>query len=316
MRRMLVVIVAAWLIGSFTLIAGSMAAGDFATQSLGFGASGARVRHLRTALQLDRPLGERYLAWLNGVTRLDLGHSVLYGRPAGPLVAERARHTVVLAAAAGAIAVCVGLPLGLFTGSRPESRVARAIDGITTICISIPPLLASVLVVWLAALMRWAPVAAAGPDAFSADALLTSTVLPLIVPALALAGPLAATIERIESRAITEALGAPCMIAARARGVPPHQVLWRHAARLGASSLLATSGVLGAALISGSLAVEIVTSWPGLGRLALDALLARDVVLSAACTTVAAVIVGILLVISDVLVRAIDPRLRDEAVAR
>jgi|GEM_PF-2614458 len=311
-RRGLIVIVAAWLIGSFTFVAGSFAAGDFATQSLGFGAAPSRVEALRAALHLDRPLGDRYLGWLLGILRLDAGDSVLYGRPAGPLVVERAGHTIVLAAVAGAAALGVGLVLGLVSGGNRTSWFARAIAAASTICVSIPPLLASVLFVWMAAITGLAPVAASNADAAG---LFAGAAAQLLVPALALGLPLAAAIERIQARAVADALAAPCMVAARARGVPPGQVLWRHAARLGASSVAATGGVLGGALVSGSLAVELVTSWPGLGRLALDALYARDVVLAAACAVAAALLVGILVMVSDAVVLLIDPRVRDTALA-
>jgi peptide/nickel transport system permease protein len=300
-RRGLNVAAAAWLIGSFTFIAGSAAAGDFASQSLGLGAAPARVEALRTVLQLDRPLGDRYAAWLLGIVRLDAGQSVLYGRPAGPLVLERAGYTILLAAAAGASALGAGLVLGSIGGSHRRSWMTQAIAAASTICISIPPLLASVLFVWLAAVTGLAPVGASN----------AGVAAQLIVPALALGVPLAAAIERIQARAVADALAAPCMMAARARGVPPAQVIWRHAARLGASSVAATGGVLGGALVSGSLAVELVTSWPGLGRLALDALYARDVALAAACAMAAALLVGILVMLSDAIVSLIDPRVRE-----
>jgi peptide/nickel transport system permease protein len=312
-RRALVVLAAAWLIGSFTFVAGSVAAGDFASQSLGFGAAASRVETLRATLHLDRPLAERYRAWALGLLRLDAGRSVLYGRPAGPLVLERAGHTIVLAALAGVVALGFGIVLGSISGSDRRSWIAQAIAAMSTICVSIPPLLASVLFVWMAAVTGLAPIAASGAYTTGAGDL-AGAAAQLIVPALALGVPIAAAIERIQARAVADALATPCIVAARARGVPPGQVVWRHAARLGASSVAATGGVLAGALVSGSLAVELVTSWPGLGRLAVDALYARDVVLAAACAMTAALLVGLLVVLSDAIVVLIDPRMRDTRV--
>ena len=313
-RRSLIVLAAAWLIGSFTFVAGSVAAGDFASQSLGFGAATSRVETLRATLHLDRPLADRYRSWLLGLLRFDAGHSVLYGRPVGPLVLERAGQTILLAAVAGVAALGFGVVLGSISGSNRPPWVAQAIAVISTICVSIPPLLASVLFVWMAAVTGLAPIAPSSTYATAAGDL-AGAAAQLIVPALALGVPIAAAIERIQARAVAGALATPCIVAARARGVPPGQVVWRHAARLGASSVAATGGVLGSALVSGSLAVELVTSWPGLGRLAVDALYARDVVLAATCAVAAALLVGMLVVLSDVVVWLIDPRVRDEPLA-
>jgi peptide/nickel transport system permease protein len=131
--------------------------------------------------------------------------------------------------------------------------------------------------------------------------------LPL--PALALGLPLAATLERVQSQAVAEALAEPCMTAARARGVSERQVLWRHAVKLGAKPVAAMAGLLGGMLLSGSFAVELVTSWPGLGRLTYDALRARDLYLAAGCVSAAAGFLVVGLLASDLALAALDPRI-------
>jgi peptide/nickel transport system permease protein len=255
--------------------------------------------------------------------RLDFGTSLKSERPVAGLVAERAANTAVLAVAALALAVLAGIPAGMLTGSdrgRVAGRVAgsvaagvvRAVSGLL---LSVPPLIAAILLVAVAAFTGLAPVGGMTSVTSSAGGWVewardVATHVPL--PAIALALPFVATLERVQSQAIRQALDEPSMTAALARGLSFRQMLWRHAWRLSAKPVAAVAGPIGGTLLSGSFAVEIVTSWPGLGRLTYDALIWRDIYLAAGCATAAAVFLAAGILASDVLLAWADPRIAME----
>jgi ABC-type dipeptide/oligopeptide/nickel transport system permease component len=133
----------------------------------------------------------------------------------------------------------------------------------------------------------------------------------LPVPALALAVPMAALIERLQSRATAEVLAAPHAAAALARGVSRARLVWRHLVPIAARPVVAVYGLVAGTLLSGSFAVEMVTAWPGLGRLMVDALRARDVFLVAGCATAGALVVAATNLAADLALLAIDPRTRE-----
>jgi peptide/nickel transport system permease protein len=131
------------------------------------------------------------------------------------------------------------------------------------------------------------------------------------VPTLALALPLAAGLERLQSQATAEAMTAPDLAAAAARGVPPARLVWVHAARQSLRPVLGVYGIVVGSLFSGSLAVEVVTSWPGLGRLTYEALVSRDLYLLAGCALAGATFIALGNLAADLLRALADPRVSD-----
>jgi ABC-type dipeptide/oligopeptide/nickel transport system permease component len=129
-----------------------------------------------------------------------------------------------------------------------------------------------------------------------------------VVPTLALAFPVAATLERLQSQSIAEALNRPAVAAARARGIPARRVVWHHAWRQSLGPVLAVYGVIVGSLFSGSFAVEIVTSWPGLAELMRQALVARDTNLVAGCAAAGASFLAAGVLAADVAHALLDPR--------
>jgi peptide/nickel transport system permease protein len=208
-------------------------------------------------------------------------------------VLESAGNTAVLAAVALTLATIVGLPLGLLTGARPSGWLARLVTPLSVALVSCPPIVAA-LALLLAASKGW----------------LSALQSSLALPALALALPLAATIERLQSQATTDTMGSLDLVAAAARGVPPSRLVWIHAGRQSLRPVLGIYGLLIGGLFSGSLAVEWVTSWPGLGRLTYDALVHRDLFLVSGCALAGAVLIAIGNVAADVIRAAADPRVR------
>ena len=228
-----------------------------------------------------------------------------------PLVAERAAATAILALSALALAVLVGIPLGILSASRTgvAAGLVRAISGIG---LSMPPLIAAILLVALAASTGLAPVGgmttlASGPTGWVEWVRDVAWHVPL--PAVALALPFVAMLERVQSQALTDALAQPTMTAVLARGLSHRQMLWRHAWRLSAKPVVAVAGPMAGTLLSGLFAVELVMAWPGLARLTYDALVSRDIYLAAGCATAAAVFLAAGVFASDLLLAAVDPRI-------
>jgi peptide/nickel transport system permease protein len=309
-RRVALLVATAWLVASAVFLLGQFARGDYVTQTMAMHASADAVARARARQGLDRPLLERYVHWVTRASRLDLGTSVRYQQPVAPLVAQRGANTLLLGGAALVVAAGIGLWAGLLVGSRPRTGAAAIARAVSTVCLSCPPLLASILLVWVAAITGLAPVSGlqSADRAGGLLARLADVAWHLPVPVLALALPFAAVIERVTSQAVAQALAEPSVVAARARGVSERDIRRRHALRLGAAPILAVGGTLAGTILSGSFAVELVTSWPGLGRLTYEALVARDADLAAGCAIVAALLLGVAVLAADAVLAAVDPR--------
>lgn len=266
-------------------------------------------------LGLDRPLVTQYFSWLGGVLRFDFGRSVLYSRPVSALISERALNTAVLAIVALIVATVIGIPLGIYSGSRTRGVGRSLVRAVSVFGLSVPPLIGSLALVFLAARTGWLPVggmtSAAGLDMTWAQ-WLADLARHIPVPALALAIPLAASLERLQSQAIASAGRERFVAASRARGLERTQALLRHAWPVSLRPVLGLYGVMIGSLFSGSFVVELVTSWPGLGRLMFDALKARDLFLVAGCAATGALFLAIGTLIADLLLAWTDPRVSSE----
>lgn len=265
----------------------------------------------RHRLGFDRPLAVQYGAWLSRAARLDLGESLHFHRPVAALIRERAGHTLLLGLTALVVATGLGIPLGIVTGSRDGGALVMLARGAAVLLLSVPPLIMSLLLLLLAAWTGWLP--PGGLPDVPADAgwmdAVRLTARHLILPALALGLPVAATIGQIQAGAIREALGRPCMAAAAARGIPAASIVRRHALRLSLGPVLAVYGIVIGNLLGGSFAVEVVLSWSGLGHLMYQALQARDLYLAAGCAAAGAFGLAAGIFVTDLAAALVDPRL-------
>lgn len=316
LRRVGFALLLVFIVSSAALLLTRLAPGDFTTPEAMALDEAARAR-LRAELGLDRPLLIQYAAWLGGALRFDFGLSLLYARPVSELVGERAVNTALLAGAALALATLIGIPLGVYSGTArgPGRSIVRAVS---VFSISVPPLIGSLALVFVAARTGWMPVggmtSSAGMD-LTWTQWLAEIGRHLPVPAIALAVPLAASLERLQSQAMRAAAREPFVAASRARGLEPGRALMRHAWPASLRPVLGLYGVMIGSLFSGSFIVEVVTSWPGLGRLMFEALRARDLYLVAGCAAAGAVFLAIGTLIADALLAFTDPRVGREDAA-
>jgi peptide/nickel transport system permease protein len=280
---------------SFGLI--HLAPGDFYTQ-FGPDADPARIRAERAAAGLDRPFVEQYGHWVLRAARLDFGRSLKFQRPVSDLLGERARNTALLGIAALLLATAIGIPMGVFTGTRRHGLARHLVRGASMALLALPPLVGALALTALAAHAGWLPPGGA-------------SLANLVVPATALALPLAAVIERLQSQAMHGALGEPYLRAALARGIPPRLIIWKHALRASLGPLAGVYGIIAGTLLSGSFVVEIVTDWPGLGLLMADGLRSRDIFLVAGVAAAVSVLLAMAILLSDLVHLWIDPRVRE-----
>ena len=249
--------------------------------------AGSRAAELHQ-LGLDRPLHERLATRLARLAVLDLGTSVRYGQPVLTLVTQRATTTLQAGAAALLVALLIGVPAGVLA-SRSTSRFVRyGIAAVSILLLSVPALVVALLLAVLSA--------SSGLPSFA-------------VMVISLALPAAALIERLQARALDGVQHERCLDAARARGVPRRVITWRHAWPLSLPAVLGLAGTIAGQLLSGALAVELVTSRSGLGLLTFEALHARDLNLAAGCAGAVALIVGLVAFAADVVQVWMDPRI-------
>jgi peptide/nickel transport system permease protein len=301
LRRALAALLLVFAVTSGAILLAQLAPGDY---SASIGIPAEQIAAERHRLGLDRPVAEQYTRWLKRTLTLDLGESFKYQRPVMELVRVRAANTALLAFAALVVATMLGIPSGVFTGSRRRGPAVRLLRGASMVLLSVPPLISSLVLLTIAARTGWLPVS--GMGGFS----------NLVVPTLALALPIAALLERLQAQSIGDVLNRPAATAARARGIPEARIVWRHGWRQSLGPILAVYGVIVGSLFSGSFAVEIVTEWPGLGQLMQEALMARDTYLVAGCAAAGAVFLAVGVLAADVAHAFADPRIEGARLRR
>jgi peptide/nickel transport system permease protein len=317
-RRLFFALLLVFVVSSSALLLTRLAPGDLTSQ-LGITATREEIARTRERFGLDRSMPAQWAIWVRHTAQLDFGESFLYNRPVRNLIAQASASTAALAAVALVLATLLGIPLGIFTGSRRDGIATAFVRGASVLCLSVPPLLTSLVFVWIAARTGWFPVGgmtSVGAADLSWAGWMSDLALHLPLPALALALPIAATIERLQSQSMSETVHEPFVLAALARGLSHRDLVLRHAWRVSLRPVLAVYGIVIGALLSGSFAVEYVTSWPGLGRLMFEALRARDIYLVSGCAAAGALFLALGSLISDLLLAAADPRLREGDPAR
>jgi peptide/nickel transport system permease protein len=304
-RRLLAASALVLLVSSAALFLARLSPGDHLS---GFEVDPAVAAAACARVRCNDPVLQQYARWLGRAIRLDLGESSRYGRPVRQLVEERARNSFVLGVCALFVATALGIPAGVLTGSR-RGIASRAMSASSILVLSLPPLVLSLFLLLVASRTGAFPIAEMAPPGSS----ILEHIRHLVLPVLALALPMAATLERQQSRAIADALAERCVLAASARGLPTRRLIWRHAWRLSLKPVLAIYGIVVGTLISGSFAVEYVMAWPGLGALMYEALVARDTYLVAGCAAAGSVALAIGILASDLALAAVDPRMTELA---
>ncbi len=277
------------------------------------------VAALRAQYQLDQPLPVRYGRWLNLLLHGQMGFSFANNGPVAPLLWVRARNTLLLAIIATLIAWALALPLGIWSATTFGRVPDRALSWATAVLLVIPDLVLALGLLILAVRTGWFPtggMVSVGFENLSPLQKFRDVSLHMELPVTALVLSALPILVRHVRAAVADVLEAPFLRVAASHGIPRRTLLYRYALQAAAIPLISLFGFSVGALLSGSLLVEVVMSWPGLGPLLLDAILARDlyvVIGGVLCSTIFLVVGNFL---ADLLVYWADPRIRTRAAAK
>ena len=284
--------------------------GNAAEVRLGATATPEAVKALSAQLGLDRPPTERYLRWVGGMLRGDLGMSVSYDTPVSDLIGERLTVTAPLAVIAMLMTTVLALALGLYAASRHNQVGDVSVMTLSQIGIAVPNFWFAILLILLFAVkLQW--FSAGGFPGWDDEP--WQALKALLLPAVSLAVVQAAILARITRSAVLDVLREDFVRTARAKGLSRHAVLWRHVLRNAFVPVLTVMGLQFANLVTGTIVVENVFSLPGLGRLVFQAISNRDVLLVQGIVMLLAATVIVINFVVDVLYAVIDPRLKVHA---
>jgi peptide/nickel transport system permease protein len=292
------------------------APGDFfSTATLNENVSKETVRALREQYGLDQPLPVRYVRWLNSALHGKFGYSFAYNMPASSLLLPRARNTLLLTVPSLLISWLIAVPLGVLAAWRRGGWIDRLYSGGTSALLGMHDLLLALLALMFALGTGLFPTGgmasldAAGGSWANWKDLLWHMALPAAVLIL---GSIAPILRHVRSSMI-EVLEAPYIRAAEGHGLRPLNLLFFHALPAAANPLISLFGVSTALLLGGSLLVEVVMSWPGLGPMVLEAILGRDMFLVVGAVMLSTVFLIAGNFLADMLLYFVDPRIRRDA---
>jgi ABC-type dipeptide/oligopeptide/nickel transport system permease component len=272
--------------------------GDPARLVLGELASADALREFRHLHGLDRPLVEQYLAFVSGVLAGDFGRSLRFEQPILPIILERLPATLELAVASLALSFAVGVSLGVAAALRRDRPVDYLARGLVLVGQGVPNFLLAILMILLFGVaLHWLPTGGRG------------TWAHLVLPSTALSLLLLPLTVRVTRATMLDVVSQDYVRTARSKGLRERTVLGRHALRNAALPILTILGIQTASLLGGSIVTETIFSWPGVGRLIVSAIFARDFPLVQAAVLVVATAVVAVNFIVDSLYGVLDPRI-------
>jgi ABC-type dipeptide/oligopeptide/nickel transport systems, permease components len=289
------------VLGAATIVFLAMRAipGDPAVVMLGVSATPEQVAALRMRWGLDAPLPVQYVNFLARMAVLDFGQSIRLGMPAAEAVAQTLPYTVYLALAAFVMALLAGFPLGIYSALRRGKAADRTVSLLSLAGQSLPSFWVGImLVLLLSRTLHLLPSGGAGtPEA-------------VLLPAVTLALPLLSVIVRLVRSGLLEAMGEPYIQTARAKGLNERRVIGVHGVRNMLIPVVTVVGLELGTLLGGAVIVETVFAWPGLGRLLIDSIAARDYAVVQASVVMLVVFFVAINIVVDLLYGVLDPRVR------
>ena len=276
--------------------------------------SAQTIDSLRVQYGLDRPLPVRYLRWLASVATGEFGYSLAYNMPVSKLLWARMQNTLLLGTTAMLIGWALAVPLGIWAAFRPRSWVDRSSSAVSTLLLGTPELALAMLFMLGAAHFGILPAGGMTSLHFEQTRWLAiaDVVRHLVMPSVVLALASAPILLRHIRAAMLEAWNSPFVQAAKGHGVGNNRLLLHHALPVAANPLISLFGLSLAGLISGSFLIEVITGWPGLGPLFINAVFARDLHVVIAVVMLFSVLLVLANLAGDLLLYAADPRVRAE----
>ena len=299
--RLLFALPALWLIVTMVFLLAHIVPGDPVAQMLGEGARAEDLDQLRHTLGLDQPLAVQYERYIGGVLRGNLGESFRFQQPVTEVVLAHYPATLELAVVALVVCAAIGIPAGMLAAQSRGSSTDHSIGVFTLFGLSVPNFaLGPVLILIFSVVLGWLPVSGRGG------------VGHLVLPAVTLGAALAAILTRMVRTSVIEELSSDYVRTARAKGLSESAVLFRHAFRNALIPILTIVGLQFGTLLAGAIVTETIFSWPGIGRLAVQAIESRDYPLLQGCILLIAVSYVAVNLLTDLVYAVVDPRVRFE----
>ena len=297
--RLLYTIPVIWLVVSVVFMLIHLVPGDPIQQMLGEGASAADLQAARHAYGLDVPVGQQYVNYWKGVLHGDLGRSLRFDQPVSKLVLQRYPQTLQLTVASMIVALLISIPAGIRSARRRNRWDDRLLSFVSLLGLSFPNFaLGPILILFFAIYLGLLPVSGSGSPAH------------LVLPAITMGGALAAILTRMVRTAMLEELSQDYIRTARAKGLPENVVAYKHALRNALVPVLTVVGLQFGALLAGAIVTETIFSWPGIGRLTIQAIGNRDYYLVEGCILMIGLTYVAVNFITDFFYSLANPRIR------
>ena len=299
LSRLLYTLPVIWLVVSVVFLLIHLVPGDPILQMLGEGAPGADVAATRHMYGLDVSLGRQYLHYWKGVLHGDLGPSLRFNQSVSSLIVQRYPYTLQLTIAALVVAILISIPAGVRSAQRRGRWDDKLLSVISLFGLSFPNFaLGPILILFFAIKLGLLPVSGSG------------TFAHLVLPAITMGGSLAAILTRMVRTSMLEELGQDYIRTARAKGLSERAVVYRHALRNAMLPVITVLGLQFGALLAGAIVTETIFSWPGIGRLTINAIGNRDYYLVQGCILAIGLTYVLVNFLTDLLYSVANPRIR------
>jgi ABC-type dipeptide/oligopeptide/nickel transport system permease component len=297
--RLLYMVPVVWLVVSVVFLLIHLVPGDPIQQMLGEGAASADIAAARHAYGLDVPIGTQYVNYWKGVLHGDLGTSLRLNQSVGKVIAQAYPATITLTICALIVAILLSVPAGIRSALRRNRWDDRLLSFVSLLGLSFPNFaLGPILILFFAIRLGWLPVSGSG------------TLAHLVLPAITLGGALAAILTRMVRTSMLEELSQDYIRTARAKGLPESTVVYKHALRNAMIPVVTVLGLQFGALLAGAIVTETIFSWPGIGRMTIQAISNRDYYLVQGCILCIGLTYVMVNFLTDLMYSALNPRIR------
>jgi peptide/nickel transport system permease protein len=307
LTRLILTVPVVWLVVSLVFLLIHLVPGDPILQMLGDSATPADVSALRHQYGLDQPLALQYLHYWEGVLHGNLGQSIRLHETVARLILARYPFTLALTLTSLAVALALALPAGIMAALRRGRWLDQTLSVVSLFGLSVPGLvLGPMLILVFSIILGWLPVSGASSGGGNHGI----EWQYLVLPSIAMGASLAAILTRMVRTAMLEELGQDYIRTARAKGLSEAAIVWRHALPNALVPIVTVVGLQFGALLAGAIVTETIFSWPGLGRLVVQAISNRDYALVQGCLLLIGLTYILVNLLTDVVYRWVNPRMR------
>ncbi|TDQ36546.1 ABC transporter permease [Aureibacillus halotolerans] len=304
-RRVLDLLPTLFVVAVIVFLVTRLIPGDPASVMLGPQATVEDIEQMRITLGLDQPILQQFISYIGDLLTGNLGTSIYYKEPVTALILERFPNTIVLSVCALFIALIVGIPAGIISATRQRSWLDYSVMVVSLLGVSMPVFwLGVMLVLFFSVQLGWFPSTGMG----SMEDGLWSYVSHLILPSVTLATIPMATFARITRSAMLEVVSQDYIKTARAKGLKERYVIGKHAFKNALTPLLTVMGMQISLMLGGAVLTETIFSWPGMGRLVVDAIDKRDFMVVQGTVMFIAIIFVVINLIVDLLYKVVNPK--------